>query len=88
MKDDAVAVSPEALAARAATIDELLSDEFESLPGLKCDADRAAKRLAAWCKSSSSGDWELFDRRLRRDRHTLAGVLTRFAAARSRPRNQ
>ena len=81
---DGVAISPEALAARAATIDELLSDEFESLPGLKRDSDRAAKRLAAWCSSSSSGDWELFDRRLRRDRHTLAGVLTRFAAARRR----
>ena len=37
MKADAVAVSAEALAARAATIDELLSDEFESLPGLKRD---------------------------------------------------
>lgn len=85
MKADAVAVSPEALATRAGTIDELLSDEFESLRGLKRDTDRAAKRLAAWCNSSSSGDWELFDRRLRRDGHTLAGVLTRFAAARRRP---
>ena len=45
MKSDAVPVSPEALATRAATVDELLSDEFESLPGLKCDADQAAKRL-------------------------------------------
>jgi type 2 lantibiotic biosynthesis protein LanM len=84
MKPDAVAVSPDELATRAATIDELLSDEFESLPGLKCDSDRAAKRLVAWCNSSSSGDWELFDRRLRRDGHTFAGALARFAAARRR----
>ena len=84
MKVDAVAVSPEALATRAATIDELLSDDFESPPALKRDTDRATKRLAAWCKSSTGGDWELFDRRLRRDGHTVADVLTRFAAARRR----
>ena len=85
MEADASAVSPEELAATAATLDELLSDDFQSLPGLKRDTDRAAKRLAAWCDSSSSGDWELFDRRLRRDGHTIAGVLTRFATARRRP---
>ncbi len=85
MEADASAVSPEELATRAAAVDELLSDEFESLPGLKRDTDRAAKRLAAWCDSSSFGDWELFDRRLRRDGHTLAGVLTRFTTARRRP---
>ena len=84
MKADVVAVSPEALATRAATIDELLSDDFESLPALKRDTDRATKRLAAWCNSSTSGDWELFYRRLRRDGHTVADVLTRFGAARRR----
>src|SRR6478752_5241653 len=87
MEADASAVSPGELAARAATLDELLSDDFQSLPGLKRDTDRAAKRLAAWCDSSSSGDWELFDRRLRRDGHTIAGVLTRFGTpSGSRPR--
>jgi len=35
------------LMVRAATIDELLSDEFESLPGQKSDADLAARRFAA-----------------------------------------
>ena len=85
MEADAPAESPGELAARAATLDELLSEDFQSLPGLKRDTDRAAKRLAAWCDSSSSGDWELFDRRLRRDGHTIAGVLTRFATARRRP---
>ena len=34
MEADASAVSPEELAARAATLDELLSDDFQSLPGL------------------------------------------------------
>ena len=33
MKSDAIAVSPEEVATRAATVDELLSDDFESLPG-------------------------------------------------------
>ena len=55
------------LIVRAATIDELLSDDFEALPGQKGDADVAAHRLAAWCQSAASGDWSLFSQRLRRD---------------------
>ena len=39
----------ERLIVRAATIDELLSNDFEALPGQKADADVAAHRLAAWC---------------------------------------
>ena len=85
MDADAEPVTPEVLADRAATVDERLSGGFESLPGLKRDADRAAKRLAAWCSSSASGDWELFDRRLRRDGNTVSGVLARFATARRSP---
>ncbi len=84
MEADTEPVTAELLAHRTATVDELLSQEFESLPGLKRDADRAAKRLAAWCNSSASGDWELFDRRLARDGHKIAGVLARFATARRR----
>ena len=57
----------ERLMVRAATIDELLSDDFEPLPGQKGDADLAARRLAAWCRSCASGDWSLFGRRLDRD---------------------
>jgi hypothetical protein len=53
----------EQLIVRAATIDELLSGDFEALPGQKGDADLAARRLAAWCRSSASGDWALFSRR-------------------------
>ena len=50
----------------AATIDELLSDDFKPLHGQKGDADLAARRLAAWCRSCASGDWSLFGRRLER----------------------
>jgi type 2 lantibiotic biosynthesis protein LanM len=72
----------ERLSVRAATIDELLSEDFEPLPGQKEDADRAARRLAAWCRSCASGDWSLFGRRLDRDGLTLAQALTRFATVR------
>jgi type 2 lantibiotic biosynthesis protein LanM len=75
----------ERLIVRAATIDELLSADFEPLPGQKGDTDVAARRLAAWCRSCASGDWSLFERRLMRDGLTLAHVLTRFASIRRRP---
>ena len=70
------------LMVHAATIDELLSDEFESLPGQKGDADLAARRLAAWCQSCASGDWSLFGQRLERDGLTFGQVLSRFASVR------
>jgi len=74
----------ERLMVRAATIDELLSDEFETLPGQKGDCDLAARRLSAWCQSCASGDWSLFDRRLQRDGWSFAHVLARFATVRRR----
>jgi type 2 lantibiotic biosynthesis protein LanM len=64
---------------RAATIDELLSDDFEPLAGQKEDADLAARRLAAWCRSSASGDWSLFSQRLERDGLSLGHILAKFA---------
>src|ERR1700688_3102052 len=70
------------LAVRAATLDEVLSDEFEPLPGQKGDADLAARRLAAWCRACASGDWSLFGRRLDRDGLAFAPVLSRLAAVR------
>src|SRR6266851_2899633 len=70
------------LIARASTIDELLSDDFEPLPGQKVDADRAARRLAEWCRSCASGDWRLFEARLDRDGLSIAQVLARFATVR------
>lgn len=72
----------ERLIIRAGTIDELLSDDFEPLPGQKGDADLAARRLAAWCRSCASGDWSLFARRLHRDGLAIDQVLTRFATIR------
>src|SRR5215471_7975152 len=72
----------ERLIVRAATIDERLSDDFEVLPGQKGDADLAARRLAAWCMSSASGDWSLFGQRLKRDGWTIDAVLERLATVR------
>ena len=70
------------LLVRAATIDELLSDDFSTLPGQKAGADIAAKRLAAWSKSCASGDWLLFGRRLKRDDIVIDEALARFASVR------
>ncbi len=72
----------ERLGVRAATIDELLSDAFETLPGQKAHCDLAAHRLSAWCQSCASGDWSMFNRRLERDGLSLAHVLGRFATVR------
>jgi type 2 lantibiotic biosynthesis protein LanM len=73
------------LVCRAATIDELLSRAFLPLPSEKKDADKAARRLAAWCRSSTSGDWSLFSRRIARDGLTFEQVLRRFATVRRNP---
>lgn len=75
----------ERLIVRAATIDELLSEDFEASPGQKGDADAAARRLAAWCRSCASGDWVQFGRRLARDGWDFPGVLARFASVRRKP---
>ena len=72
----------ERLIVRAATIDELLSNDFEALPGQKADADVAAHRLATWCQSAASGDWSLFSQRLHRDGWTTDDVLKKFATVR------
>ncbi len=72
----------ERLLVRAATIDELLSDDFEALPGEEDDADLAARRLAVWCRASASGDKSLFQRRLARDGWTADRVAARLSGAR------
>ncbi len=66
----------------AATIDERLSEVFEVVRGQKAEADAAGRRLAAWCRSSASGDWTLFAQRLRRDKLTIEEVLPRLATVR------
>jgi class II lanthipeptide synthase len=70
----------ERLMVRAATIDELLSDDFEPVPGEKSDADLAARRLAAWRQSCANGDQSLFERRLQRDGWNVTRVVSRFSA--------
>ncbi len=72
----------ERLIVRAATIDELLSDDFEPVAGQKIDDELAARRLDAWRRSSASGDPSLFGRRLERDGLTMDGVASRLAAVR------
>ena len=71
--------------ARAVTIDELLSDAYQPLPGQKGDAELAGRRLAAWCRAAASGDWSLFARRLHRDGLSIPDVLARFATVRRDP---
>ena len=75
----------ERLMAGAATMDELLSDDFEPLPGQKGDTELAAQRLAAWCRSCASGDWSLFGQRLDRDHLSILEVLKTFATVRRNP---
>jgi class II lanthipeptide synthase len=72
----------ERLFVRAATFEELLSDDFEPQPGQKTETSLAAERLAAWCRSCASGDWSLFGQRLARDGLTFGEILTRFATVR------
>ena len=70
---------------RAATIDDLLSDDFEAISGDKDHAGLGQRRLAAWCQSAASGDWSLFERRIKRDGLDSAGVLARLTAVRRKP---
>ena len=69
----------------AATIDELLGPNYEPQTGQKDSTDRAALRLAAWCRSASSGDWGLFFKRISRDNLSIDQVLSRFADVRHSP---
>ena len=64
---------------KACTFDEVLSSQFNSLAGEKSQADLASERLASWCKSSASGDWGLFAKRLEKDQIEFKDVLERFS---------
>jgi type 2 lantibiotic biosynthesis protein LanM len=70
---------------KAATIDELLGPTYEPQIGQKDSTDHAALRLAAWCRSASSGDWGLFFKRIGRDNLSIDQVLTRLADIRHSP---
>lgn len=63
----------------AASIDELMSPAYKAMVGQKDSSDRAALRLAAWCRSASSGDWSLFFTRLKRDGLSLETVIQKFS---------
>lgn len=67
------------LIARAATIDELLSGDFEPVPGQTRDLDLADRRLAAWCRAAANGDWKQFEHRLRRDGLTIPIIRATFS---------
>jgi type 2 lantibiotic biosynthesis protein LanM len=73
------------LLTNAATTDELLGPNYALQIGQKDSTDRAALRLAAWCRSASSGDWGLFFKRISRDNLSIDQVLSRFADARHSP---
>lgn len=70
---------------RAATIDELLSDAYDALPGEVGEGDLARQRLEAWCRTSANSDWAMFDRRLARDGLNVEGALRRLGRVRRRP---
>jgi hypothetical protein len=73
------------LLTNAATTDELLGPNYEPQIGQKDNTDRAALRLAAWCRSASSGDWGLFFKRISRDNLSIDQVLSRLADTRHSP---
>ena len=64
---------------RCSSIDEILSTNFESIRSGKSSAGKAAGKLAQWCEISASGDWEIFEKRLKRDGFSLLEVLKKFA---------
>ena len=72
----------ERLIVGAATIDELLSENFEPRPGPQSDANLAAQRLTAWCAASAGGDQALFARRLQRDGIDPQRARALFSSAR------
>lgn len=74
----------ERLILRAATIDELLSDDFEVLPAAPADAALSERRLDAWCRAAANGDGDLFRRRLERDGWSCEDVRARLATVRYR----
>ncbi len=79
----------ERLIARAAAIDELLSGDFEPLPGQAGDPDLAKARITAWSRASANGDAGLFRRRLERDGLSYEDVQRRLSlAVRAAPRRQ
>lgn len=80
-----MAFTPHELLTNAATIDEILGPSYQPQLGQKDSTDRAALRLAAWCRSASSGDWGLFFKRTSRDNLLIEDILPRLADVRYSP---
>jgi len=80
-----LAFDPQQLLVNAATIDELLGSNYQPQLGQKENTDRAALKLAAWCRSASSGDWGLFFKRIARDHLSIEAILSRLSDARPLP---
>ncbi len=78
----AAAQCDESLILRAASLDELLSADFETVHQGAIAADLAGRRLEAWAKASTGGNAALFERRLARDGLSLAQVRQRLGGAR------
>lgn len=64
---------------RAYTFDELLSLGLIHKENENIQVEIAEKRVASWCKSSASGDWKLFEKRLAKDGLQLSDVLSHFS---------
>lgn len=69
----------------AATIDELMGGHYRPQLGQKDSTDRAALRLAAWCRSASSGNWDVFSKRLNSDNLSFDRVLAVLADVKHLP---
>jgi type 2 lantibiotic biosynthesis protein LanM len=84
--DELAAQCDESLVLHAATIDELLSADFETVHAPPIGPDPAAgrleRRIEAWAKASTGGNAGLFERRLARDGLSLAQVRERLAGPR------
>ena len=70
----------ERLIAGAATIDELLSDDFEAPPGQTGGSELATARITAWSRASANSDLGLFRRRLERDGLSYDDALRRLTS--------
>jgi len=68
---------------KTANFEEIFSDDFQILPGQKQDSDKSALRLAAWCRATASGDWSLFNKRLKRDGLSIENVISKFSTVKA-----
>ncbi len=75
-------MKPEDFFLRAATFDEILSDDFEC-DALSLPSEATAQRLMAWKKACTNGEEDLFNRRIAREDWPIDFIHTRFSSARA-----